>query len=245
VATQDFCRGLPMSLLPLVVAAAAFSDGGNVSVPERRQLASVGCQNCCVQHDCRLAYMMTSPGICCGGHPATGMPQCCPFDATCVMCRSSWRCTRSRYVSASSRCGICRGDEPSQCFMTYNHHSSGSSYSSFLLLMLILFCAIGACAYSRRGGGYDDDVVVVQQGGPPVVTGYTPQGQPIYAQPQVVVQQGGYGGGYGGGGVATGAAAGFVGGMLVGEALDHGGGYGGGYGGGGDMGGGDGGFMAD
>jgi len=244
--------------LALLSGGFAFSPPEGGSSPANltqhgREMSSPGCQNCCIQHDCRLAYMMTSPGVCCGMHPATGAMSCCPFDSSCVRCRSKWRCTRSKYITRSTKCQVCGDDKPSDCFyrQPVYHHSGGSNYSFMLMILLLAFCAMGACAYQRQGGGFYDEPVMVQQGAPQI-TGYTPNGQPIYAQPQVVMAQGGYGGGS----VAGAAATGFVGGMLVGEALDAGhGGYGGGYGGGGyggeygggggGFGGGDGGFEAD
>ena len=93
--------------LGLLAGASAFDAPTNVTDAHRRELSSVGCQNCCFQNDCRLAYMMTSPGVCCGAHPATGMQNCCPFDASCVRCRSKWRCTRSRYITRSTKCQVC------------------------------------------------------------------------------------------------------------------------------------------
>jgi len=221
-----------------------------VAVPEaaaeeRRQLASVGCDNCCFRNDCSLAFSMTQPGVCCGAHPYSNRRQtgCCPMGASCVACGNIWKCTRSTYVTRTSKCSICRDDPVRECMFShrsgYGGHYGGSSFISVLFLLLVL-CAIAACFFY---GGQQEEVVVVQ-GGPQY-------GQPIGMPGQTVVVQGG-GYGYGpGAGMATGAAAGFVGGMMVGEALDHGGGYGygGGYGGGGygggDMGGGDMGFSAD
>jgi len=249
-------RSLFLALVSGVLAFSPEGESGPTNLTQHgREMSSPGCVNCCINHDCRLAFMMTSPGVCCGMHPATGAQSCCPFDASCVRCRSKWRCTRSKYITRTTKCQVCGDDRPSDCFyrQPVYHHSSGSSYSFMLMLLLIGFCAIGACAYQRQGGFYDEPVIVQQ--GAPQITGYTPNGQPIYAQPQVVMAQGGYGGGS----VAGAAATGFVGGMLVGEALDAGhggyGGYGGGYGGGGyggeygggggGFGGGDGGFDAD
>lgn len=69
-----------------------------------RELLSAGCQACCFARDCRLAYTHTSPGICCGQYPRAG---CCPMGSSCVSCGSSWRCTRSRFVTAATRRSVC------------------------------------------------------------------------------------------------------------------------------------------
>jgi len=217
---------------------------GLVAAEERRELASVGCDNCCFKNDCSLAFSMTQPGVCCGAHPYSNRRQtgCCPMGASCVACGNIWKCTRAAYVTRSSKCSMCRDDQVRECLYhrSYGHHYGGSSFVSGILLLLALF-AIAACFFYGRD---EPDVMYVQQGG--VI------GQPVGMGGQTVIMQGGYGGGYGGGGVAMGAASGFVGGMMVGEMMDHGGCYGhgmGGYGGdmgyGGGMGGGDAGFGAD
>jgi len=217
----------------LFVCAAAIAAAEEGAVAERRSLASAGCNNCCFQNDCRLAFAQSSPGVCCGVHRVRGQTGCCPMGATCVQCQNIWKCARSTYISRSARCSICSDDKPPECFYrpTYHHHQS-----SFLpsLLLLLALCAIAGCLFYGRGYA-EPDVVVVQQGYPGQ---YGPGGV-------TVVHNDGYG--YGGGAVAGAAATGFVGGMLVGEALDggYGGGYGGGYDGGYGGGGGDMGFGAD
>jgi len=172
------------------------------------------------------------------------------------MCANIWKCSRSTYVTRTSRCRICSDDMPRECL--YVSHGSGYGYhhsSSMLpgLLLLLCLCAIMGCLFYGRGY-HDDEVVMVQQPGyygGGVQQGYAvgPNGMPMGGPGGVVVVD--HGPGYGG--VAAGAATGFVGGMMVGEMMDmgdhgYGGGFGGGYGGGGyggDMGGGDAGFGAD
>ena len=97
-----------IAVLPFVGLAAAANS-------THRELSSPGCQSCCFGHDCRLAYMSTSAGTCCGAHPATRMTQCCPFGASCVACGSHWRCSNSRVVTRSTRCSICATDPPFEC----------------------------------------------------------------------------------------------------------------------------------
>lgn len=159
----------------------------------RRSLASEGCTNCCYKNDCSLAFSQTSPGVCCGAHRARGQIGCCPMGASCVACANLWKCTRSSYVTRSSRCRICSDDVPSECLYR-SYHGYGHSSASMLpgLILMVGLCAIGMCLF--YGGRGEPDVVVVQQ--------------PAYGQQvmgpngQVMMAQGGgmYGGGmYGGG----------------------------------------------
>ena len=76
----------------------------NHEAGSHRQLASPGCQACCYGHDCRIAFSSTSAGICCGTYPRTG---CCPLGSSCVNCGTSWRCSRSRYVTPATRRSVC------------------------------------------------------------------------------------------------------------------------------------------
>lgn len=232
--------------------SATYSPIPMANVTSRRALASAGCNSCCMENDCSLAFSQSQPGVCCGSHKTRGQIGCCPMGASCVPCANIWKCTMSRAITQSAMCRICSDDMPPQCMYShrgyggyggYGHH--GTSLSSLLFLLILLGCI--SMMFCSRGM---DDVVMVQQ--PQMVMG--PNGQPMMVQGQPMY--GGYGGGYGygGGDVAGAAATGFVGGMLVGEMMDHGdhgmgyGGYGGGFGGGGyggDMGGGDMGFGAD
>ena len=90
-------------LVHALVAAAAAENV--VDVFHGRSLLSTGCQACCYQSDCRLAYSATSPGICCGTYPRAG---CCPLGSSCINCGSSWRCTNSRRVTSATRNSVCR-----------------------------------------------------------------------------------------------------------------------------------------
>lgn len=153
----------------------------------RRVLASAGCNSCCFENDCSLAFSQTSPGVCCGAHSARGHVGCCPMGASCVACANIWKCTRSTYVSRSSRCRICSDDLPHECVSLRYGGRGGSILPSIILLLGL--CAIAACMfYGSRG---EPDVVLQQ----PVVMG---QPQPMYGggyvmgQPQPI-----YGGGYG------------------------------------------------
>ena len=65
----------------------------------RRNLASAGCNNCCYQNDCSLAFSQSQPGICCGAHRVRGQVGCCPSAASCVACANIWKCTRSYQIS--------------------------------------------------------------------------------------------------------------------------------------------------
>lgn len=222
--------------LGLLISLVAVSLAADENVTRGRELSSAGCNACCYQHDCRVAYMQTSPGVCCGPHRATGLSQCCPMGATCVMCATSWRCDTT---ARPNKCTVCANDKPSECYI----HSRQGGGMSMALVLLIGVAVLAACFFMAP---QQPDVVYAHHPG----VYAQPCGQPVYGQPQVVY---GSGGGYGAGSVAAGAAGGFVGGMLVGEMLDSGhGGYGGGYGGGGyggDYGGGGfdggGGFEAD
>lgn len=180
------------SLLPLLVVASTENAHPNPS--HRRDLSSVGCQNCCTNHDCSLGFSNTSPGVCCGTHPRSLDAQCCPLGASCVRCGTRFKCTYSRGVTLQGLCTICSDDKPPECYRSYE---TSSNMMAFLLPMLLLLCCIiGLCMYQRRSFGGDDDVVMVQ--GTPA--GFTPTGQPVYAQPvygqqavyaqPVVVQQG-------------------------------------------------------
>lgn len=155
----------------------------------RRQMASEGCNACCFQNDCRLAFSQTQPGTCCGAHRARGQVGCCPMGASCVACANIWKCTRSTYVTRSSRCSICSDDMPQECrYRSYHSYHGGSTMGPGLLLMIGL-CAIAACMFYGRS---EPDVVMVQQ---PVMGQQVmgPNGQVMMVQQQ----PGCYGGGYG------------------------------------------------
>lgn len=131
-----------------------------------RQLASIGCDNCCFKNDCSLAFSQTTPGVCCGAHPYSSRRQtgCCPMGASCVACGHIWKCTRASYVSRSGKCSICRDDLVRECMYTRSYHNSGySSFSSMLALLLVL-CALGACFF--YGGRNEPDTVIIQGGAP-------------------------------------------------------------------------------
>ena len=156
---------------------------GLAAAEERRELASVGCDNCCFKNDCSLAFSMTQPGVCCGAHPYSNRRQtgCCPMGASCVACGNIWKCTRAAYVTRSSKCSMCRDDQVRECLYhrSYGHHYGGSSFVSGILLLLALF-AIAACFFYGRD---EPDVMYVQQGG--VI------GQPVGMGGQTVIMQGG------------------------------------------------------
>merc|ERR1719502_1846914 len=117
-------------LLACCVALAAGATDSLAAITKGRQLASVGCNNCCFQNDCSLAFSQTSPGICCGAHRARGQTGCCPLGASCVQCANIWKCTRSTYVTRSSRCRICSDDMPPECYYhrPTPYHNGGSSF---------------------------------------------------------------------------------------------------------------------
>ena len=106
------------------------------------------------------------------------------MGASCVQCANIWKCTRSTYVTRSSRCRICADDMPPEC-MYYRRGYSHGGYSMFPGMLLLLgLCAIAACIFWGRNS---EPEVVVMQGQP----GIGPNGQQV-----VYVNQGGYGGGY-------------------------------------------------
>ena len=176
-----------ITLLSLsALASSEAPDSTAVAAP--RQLVSVGCDNCCFQNDCSLAFSQTQPGVCCGAHPYSSRRQtgCCPMGASCVACGHIWKCTMSSYVTATSKCSICRDDQVRECLYrrtSYGHHSSGSSFASMLLMLLVLFALAGCFFYGRP----EPDVVVVQGGMP----GQVMQGGYGGMPGQTVVVQGG------------------------------------------------------
>ena len=116
-------------MLSLAFVLCAGSLDSNSSA--HRQLASPGCDACCFRHDCRLAFSSTQPGICCGTYPHSG---CCPYGSKCVQCGSTWRCTRSHYVSRGTRASVCRatgyapGGYHSPHYSPYIHNNGGPAY---------------------------------------------------------------------------------------------------------------------
>ena len=69
---------------PKTWAPAAKAESNSNST--RRQLASAGCNACCFQNDCSLAFSQSQPGVCCGAHRTRGQIGCCPMGASCVPC---------------------------------------------------------------------------------------------------------------------------------------------------------------
>jgi len=229
-----------------------------------------GCQQCCSPGgDCSKASH-GNEGVCCGQVNGVGPGYCCPTDAKCVPCATSYRCYRGIRPPPS----VCANDGGRPGF------GADETVSSLvgLLSMLLLCFALYTCMRGRRTAlAHSDSALApvpvggIQLGTPlppghaaamPVAAaqpcGMQPYPQPYvppypqhYGHPYPPAYGGGYGGGgYGGGTVAMGAGMGFLGGMMMGEALadagHHGGDYGGGYGGGDDFGGGGGGdFAAD
>lgn len=183
--TSKYPSGHMSGPLLLIFVAAALGDetaqASNVTL-YRREMTSAGCTACCFQNDCRLGYMMTSPGVCCGQHPRSQEAQCCPLGSTCVRCMLRWKCSNSRYITRQAMCNICSDNMPPECYNTY-HSSGGFQIMGLVLPILLLCCVLALCYYQRPGFG-DQDVVVVGQ-----PQGYTTAGQPVYAQP-VYAQQG-------------------------------------------------------
>merc|ERR1719230_554928 len=137
---------LALSLALPAEAAAEVAEG-------HRQLASVGCDNCCFKNDCSLAFSQTQPGVCCGAHPYSERRQtgCCPMGASCVACGHIWKCTRASYVSRTGKCSMCRDDQVRECLYrrSYGYHGGGSSFMAMLILLLAL-CAIASCFFYGR-----------------------------------------------------------------------------------------------
>ena len=81
---------------PLVLGAdpatyAPVAAGSDSNVTSRRGLASAGCNACCMQNDCSLAFSQSQPGVCCGAHRTRGQIGCCPMGASCVPCANIWK----------------------------------------------------------------------------------------------------------------------------------------------------------
>ena len=119
-----------MRVSSALIAVLACASAEATAAVAHRQLASVGCDNCCFKNDCSLAFSQTTPGVCCGAHPYSSRRQtgCCPMGATCVACGHIWKCTRSTYVSRSGRCSMCRDDQVRECLY---HHSYGGYYGGY------------------------------------------------------------------------------------------------------------------
>merc|ERR1719498_1459650 len=117
-----------MSLLAIATAVALSTVAPTTQAvaPARRQLASEGCNACCFQNDCRLAFSQTQPGVCCGAHIVRGQTGCCPLGATCVACANIWKCARGTYLSRSARCRICSDDLPRECLYHRSYHYGGN-----------------------------------------------------------------------------------------------------------------------
>lgn len=179
-------RAIALATLAIVATATDVAPAVSLTnVTAKRQLASAGCDACCFQNDCRLAFTQSAPGVCCGAHRTRGQTGCCPMGATCVACQNIWKCSRSTYITRSGRCSICRDDMPPECMYRrgYGHgyHSGGSMFSA--LFLLIGLCAIAACVFGGRGGMCQDEVVVVQQPGMMMQNGqYVQGGQPMVVQ---------------------------------------------------------------
>ena len=69
------------------VVSSVLGDGASMTnTTGRRALASAGCNACCMQNDCSLAFSQSQPGVCCGAHRTRGQIGCCPMGASCVPC---------------------------------------------------------------------------------------------------------------------------------------------------------------
>ena len=173
---------MAISIVTMVLASTLSLETAAPESHAPRQLASVGCDNCCFRNDCSVAFSQTTPGVCCGAHPYSVRRQtgCCPMGASCVACGNIWKCTQASYVSRSGKCSICRDDQLRECMYnpSYDHYHSSSSFSSMLLLLIIM-CALLAClSYGQR----DEPDFVVVQGGIPGQYVQGPGGQTVIVQ---------------------------------------------------------------
>ncbi|CAK0871352.1 unnamed protein product [Prorocentrum cordatum] len=210
---------------PRVLRGPPAANGTEAPAPGRRLEASQGCQRCCREEECDLAWKGMAQGLCCtrGSEVQASEMYCCPSSNGCG---PAFQCPAS--PAGASGPFVHHGGN------SFSHRSPGLLGMLLPLLLLVCVCCALSqlCNKQGHGGGYGGGPT---GGGYPVSGGYG--GYPM---------GGGYGGGgYGAGTVGAAGLGGLLGGMFLGEQLAHAGG--GGYGYGGEMmdyGGGGGGFMA-